>query len=162
MNKIKHVLLFLGFIACFSACKKDETEPFDHVGQLKKDTASINAFVRANNITGGAVIPETGIFYKILAPGEGNVSYKPATVIKLNFVGRLLDGTEFDNTNGTPRQYALDGVIVGWQIGIKKIQKGGQIRLIVPSGYGFGTSERPPIPRNSILDFTITLVDIIP
>ncbi|RYZ47726.1 MAG: peptidylprolyl isomerase [Sphingobacteriales bacterium] len=162
MTTIKNLLLFVCLAACFTACKKNEIEEFDYLAQFKKDTAAINAFVKANNITGGTMHPEYGIYYKIIAPGTGNVSYKGSTQITAEYTGRLLDGTVFDNSNGIPRTFELGKVIAGWYFGIPLIQKGGQLRLIIPSYYAYGNTENPRIPRNSPLDFDITVTDLVP
>lgn len=164
MIKIKHLLLLACFTVCFTACKKNdvEVEPYDFVAQLKKDTAIINAFVKNNNITGGTLDPESGIYYKIIKPGSGTVNYGPSSSITARYVGRLLDGTVFDNVDGAPIQFTLGRTIPGWQWGIQKIQKGGEIRLIVPSGYAYQNAPNGPIIKaNSILDFDITLVDVV-
>lgn len=163
MIKIKYPLLFACLMICFTACKKNQIEEFDHAAQFKKDTAAISAFVKANNLTGGTMHPEYGIYYQIIEPGEGNVSYKGATQITANYVGRLLDGTVFDDTHGAPATFPLSDVIGGWYFGIPLIQKGGQIRLIIPSYYAYGNRANGPlIPKNAVLDFDITLVDVVP
>ena len=162
MIGIKRILLLICLAACFASCKKNQIEEFDHVAQFQKDTAAINAFVKANNITGGTMHPEYGIYYKVITPGTGSVSYKGATKITANYEGRLLDGTVFDSTNGTPRTFTLDYVIAGWYFGIPMIQKGGEMRLIIPSYYAYGNRKNGPVPGNSVLDFDITITDLVP
>ena len=162
MTKIKHLLLLVCLAACFTACKKNEIEEFDYLAQFKKDTVAINAFIKANNITGGTMHPEYGIYYKIIEPGTGNVTYKGATQITANYVGRLLNGTVFDTSSGTPRTFLLGEVIAGWYFGIPMIQKGGQMRLIIPSYYAYGNGQNGAVPKNSVLDFDITITDLVP
>ncbi|HEY0177263.1 MAG TPA: FKBP-type peptidyl-prolyl cis-trans isomerase, partial [Pedobacter sp.] len=58
---------------------------------------------------------------------------------------------------GTPISFALGEVIRGWQIGIPFIQKGGQIRLLVPSLLAYQNQQNGIIPANSVLDFTVML-----
>lgn len=161
MVKFKHIILFICVAASFAACKKNAPieDPYDPVPQFKADTTAIRAFITANNID--AVKDANGIFYEIINPGSGNMSYSASTQITANYQGRLLNGTVFNDTKGTPINFVLGGVIVGWQIGIQKIQKGGTIRLILPSLYAYGTiSPAASVPANSILDFTITLTDV--
>ncbi|WP_230383726.1 FKBP-type peptidyl-prolyl cis-trans isomerase [Pedobacter endophyticus] len=123
------------------------------------DTTAIRAFIKTNNIP--AQKDSYGIFYQIIEPGSGSVTYQGSTRITANYDGRLLNGALFDSTKGTPVPFTLGQVIAGWQIGIQKIQKGGQIRLIIPSYYAYGTtSPSSLIPANAILDFTITLTDV--
>ncbi|WP_231427506.1 MULTISPECIES: FKBP-type peptidyl-prolyl cis-trans isomerase [Pedobacter] len=160
MLKFKYILLLLCVIGLFAACKKtDEGEAYDPTPQFKADTAAIGAFVKANNIQG--VKDPSGIFYQIIEPGAGTITYTTATQITSNYEGKLLNGTVFDSTKGTPIKFSLGGVISGWQFGIPKIQKGGRIRLIIPSYYAYGTrSPSSLVPANSILDFNITLTDV--
>jgi FKBP-type peptidyl-prolyl cis-trans isomerase FkpA len=160
MRTIKTLLLFACIAACLTACKRTQIEETDVIPQFKKDTAAINAFVKANNLTNGTMHPEYGIYTQVINPGAGNVAYKGATKITANYVGRLLNGTIFDETKGVPRTFYLGEVISGWQYGIPMIQKGGQIRLIIPSLYAYGTRANGPVPANSVLDFTITITDL--
>jgi len=154
MNKLKYLLLLVCVAACFTACKKD----FNSDKQFRSDTTAIRKFVNENNIP--AIKHESGIFYQIIAPGAGTVSYTPSTNITSDYEGRLLNGSIFDSTKGTPITFALGQVIEGWRIGIPLIQKGGKIRLIIPSGLGYGNKATGPISENSILDFTITLTNV--
>ena len=65
-----------------------------------------------------------------------------------------------DRSNPTAT-FALNRLIVGWQIGVPLIKKGGSIRLIVPSGLAYGSSSPGlGIPKNAVLDFTIDLIDV--
>lgn len=160
MIKIKHFLLLVCIAGCFAACKKtDVGDVYDPVPQFKADTTAIRAYVKANNI---AVLKneQYGVFYQIIAAGAGNVTYTSTTRINVDYEGRLLNGTIFDASKGTSPTFTLGGLIPGWQIGIPYIQKGGKIRLFIPSYYGYGNAVNGSIPANSILDFTITLNDI--
>lgn len=154
--KIKYFILSICFAACFTACKKTET--FDPVAQFTKDTTSIRAFITTNNIP--AIKDDYGVFYQIIEPGTGSFTYTGSTRVTVDYQGRLLNGTIFDDSNGTPRTFTLGTLIGGWQIGIPYIQKGGKIRLLIPSYYGYGNSANGAIPGNSILDFTITLSNL--
>jgi FKBP-type peptidyl-prolyl cis-trans isomerase FkpA len=162
MKKIKYILLFVCLAACFSACKKNlGIENFDVEGQFKRDTTAIRAYAIANKIP---VIkdPQYNIFYQILAPGDGaDVVVNTLSSIKVTYTGRLLDGTTFE-TKTTPTDFlSLGGMITGWQAGIPLIKKkGGKIRLLLPSFYGYGNQPNGPIPANSVLDFDVTLIDV--
>lgn len=159
MFKTKYLFVLIALIGLFAACKK--STPIDNYNpnpQFKIDTAAIRSFVNAHNIP--AVKDQYGIFYEILASGSGATPYTSNTIVTVDYEGRLLNGDIFDSTKGTPIELTLGTLIGGWQIGLQKIQKGGQIRLIIPSYYGYGTVAKPGIPPNSPLDFTITLTDV--
>ena len=42
-------------------------------------------------------------------------------------------------------------VIEGWELGLTKIDEGGSVILIIPSGMGYGQSSSGSIPKNSVL-----------
>ncbi|WP_233509677.1 FKBP-type peptidyl-prolyl cis-trans isomerase [Pedobacter chinensis] len=159
MVKFRYMILLVCIAGCFAACSKKSVDVYDPEPQFRADTTAIRAFIKANNIP--ALKDQYGIFYQIIEPGNGNVVYNSATQISADYEGRLLDGTIFDSSKGTPITFALGRVIGGWQLGIPKIQKGGKIRLIIPSFYGYGNVAQGNIlPANSILDFNITLTDV--
>lgn len=159
MKKINYTLLLFCLAICFTACKKDMGfENFDVEGQFKKDTTAIRAFAVANKIS---IVkdPKYNIFYQIIEPGSG-AELNNLSTITVNYKGRLLDGSVFDETKTGPVTFALNGAISGWQIGIPLIRKGGKIRLLIPSFYGYGNQARERIPANSVLDFDVELVDV--
>jgi len=161
MKKFKSLLLFVCLALGLAACKKNSSnDNFDVAAQFDADTTAIRAYIVKNNIT--ATKHESGIFYQIITPGSGAVEYTPSTTVTANYSGRVLGNTAtFDTTEGkAPVAFPLGGVITGWQIGVPLIQKGGTIRLVIPSYYGYGNRATGSIPANSILDFNITLVDV--
>lgn len=157
MFKMKHFICLLVLCGSFAACQKsDPVDNYDPNPQFKRDTLAIRVFI-ADSIP--AIKDPSGIFYQVINPGSG-VAPTTNNIVSVAYEGRLLDGTVFDKTNGTPIDLPLRNLIGGWQIGLPKIQKGGKIRLLIPSYYGYGTIAKTGIPANSPLDFTITLTDV--
>ncbi len=157
----KYFLIFFIAVLGLSSClKQDNTDPFaDAKAQLAKDTVIIRKFITDNKIP--AIKDASGLFYQIIQPGSGNITYTTNTQIETIYTGRLLNGTTFDSSVGKPNfKTSLGSVITGWQIGIQLIQKGGKIRLIIPSGYAYGTTPTGTIGANSILDFDIELINV--
>jgi len=153
--KLKPFLLaFLMIVTALGACKRDLGISAEE--QLAADEVRIKQFIETNNIP--AVRHQSGLYYQIIEPGTGNLVYAANTSITAKYALRLLNGTTVPQP-AEPIKFTLGGVILGWQIGIPLIQKGGKIRLIVPSGYAYGSQLRDGIPANSILDFDIELVD---
>lgn len=147
MAKMKAILvLFLASISLFS-CKKEE----DPETQITK-------FIQENNIS--AVKDNSGLYYQIIKPGSGSANITVNSNITIKYEGRLLDGSVFDNGGGKEQTFKLGNLIQGWVIGIPKIQKGGQIRLIIPPSLGYGSQAVGSIPGNSVLDFTIDLINV--
>jgi len=139
-------VLFLS-IAIISSCKKDEDPE-----------KQITDFIKKNNIN--AVRDDSGLYYQVIKPGSGSFTYPGNTKITIKYEGRLLNGNVFDNGGGKEQTFNLAELIQGWRIGIPKIQKGGEIRLIVPPDLGYGSSSVGPIPGNSVLDFNIQLSNV--
>jgi FKBP-type peptidyl-prolyl cis-trans isomerase FkpA len=136
-----------------SSCSKDK---YDAEAQAAKDEQLIKDFISANNIQ-GAVRHESGLYYVINAPGTGNVTYSSGTSVTAKYTGKLLSGQVFDS-NTTGFSFKLGQVIPGWQIGIPLIQRGGKIRLLIPSALAYGNTSAGSIPPNSVLDFTVELL----
>lgn len=106
------------------------------------------------------ILPD-GLGYEILQPGAGAYP-KPDQTVKVNYEGRLLNGTTFDSSyeRKAPAEFVVNQVIPGWAEGIQKINKGGKIRLYVPSDLAYGDDGHPGIPPESGLIFDIELLDV--
>ena len=155
----KYILALSLFIAAFASCKKDDNNSgnFDPAEQVKKDDAAIQAYLKANPSI-NATKDASGLYYQVITEGTG-AAPTLSNIVTVNYVGKLLDGTQFEQNTGF-RTY-LSGVIKGWQIGIPFAKTGGRILLIVPSGLAYGnTAPGPGIPPNSVLVFTIDLLSI--
>jgi len=128
------------------------------------EESQITAFAAANGIT--AVKHGSGMYYQILAQGSG-ATPNLNSVVTVTYTGKRLDGTIFDQAT-TPTNFSFNGqptflgsLIEGWKVGLPLIQKGGHIKLIVPSSMAYGCTGAPPtISANSILYFDIQLIDV--
>lgn len=141
-------------VAGLSSCKK--SDDFDASAQAAKDDDLIQAYIKANAYT-NVVKDPSGIYYQIVTPGTGSYPTSTSTVT-VNYAGILTSGNQFDAANGF--KTSLGAVIRGWTLGIPHINVGGTIRLIIPSGLGYGNNATGAIPANSVLVFTVTLVSI--
>ncbi|MBC7914863.1 MAG: FKBP-type peptidyl-prolyl cis-trans isomerase [Pyrinomonadaceae bacterium] len=157
MRKIK-ILLLLTLIATvfISGCKKKES--FDPAKQLEIDEQLINDFITKNNIA-AQELQSSGMYYQIIAPGAVNVTYTSSSKVTVKYVGRLLNGQVFDQST-TGVTFPLGNLIYGWQVGIPLIKPGGKIRLLIPSGYAYGSQAQNGIPANAVLDFEIELLGV--
>jgi FKBP-type peptidyl-prolyl cis-trans isomerase FkpA len=138
-----------------SGClKSNECKP----KSVQSEEGAITAFAAANSIT--ATRHSSGLYYQIINPGSG-VTPTISSRIYVTYVGKLLDGTIFDQqSNSSQTGFYLSQVVPGWQIALPLIQKGGQIKFIVPSSLGYGCTAQGPIPANAVLYFDVTLVDV--
>ncbi|HEY0272136.1 MAG TPA: FKBP-type peptidyl-prolyl cis-trans isomerase, partial [Chitinophaga sp.] len=51
----------------------------------------------------------------------------------------------------------------GWDAGLATLKKGDKATLVIPSSLAYGLQGSPPaIPSNSVLVFTVQLVNVVP
>ncbi|TAE36437.1 MAG: peptidylprolyl isomerase [Sphingobacteriales bacterium] len=155
------LLLIVSALLLFTACLKKEEAPvrINPLVQLGKDTLLIRNFLTLNEINATKLEP-TGIYYQIIKPGTGTVTPTSTSKIIVKYKGRFLNGNVFDDSKQDSVTFTLGKLIVGWQLGIPLIKKGGKIRLIISSGYAYQDIINSVIPPNSNLDFDIELIDI--
>nr|WP_294946109.1 FKBP-type peptidyl-prolyl cis-trans isomerase [uncultured Mucilaginibacter sp.] len=162
MNRLLVIILLIA--AGWSSCSKG----FDVVEQVRTQAAVdekiITDYIDANGLgTVAKRIDTTGVFYIVVAPGEGNDLFTNSTRVTVDFTGRVLtSGQEFTQSNNFHPSFALGEVIRGWQLGIPQIKRGGTVRLLIPSRYAYGPYDQPTLglPKNSVLDFDIQLLDV--
>lgn len=96
--------------------------------------------------------------------GVGDDVVEEGDEIVVNYIGRLQDGTEFDNsyTRGKPFTFEVGAgrVIAGWEKGTLGMKVGGERILVIPSDMAYGDRQIGPIPANSTLVFAIELLEI--
>jgi len=95
--------------------------------------------------------------------GIGNSVEEGSTVV-VNYIGTTRDGVQFDNSyvRGEPFTFTIgEGkVIEGWEKGLIGMKVGGQRILVIPSDMAYGNTQVGPIPANSVLVFSIELLQI--
>lgn len=129
--------------------------------QLALDVSIIDQYLSDNGIT--AIQHPSGLRYEILAAGQGDKA-KTSQCVRVNYEAWVLgEEVPFDSRSefGTP----LSTRILGWQIGLKEIAKGGLIVLYIPSKLGYGpydtkVTDSYTLPRNSVLKFEVELVNL--
>jgi FKBP-type peptidyl-prolyl cis-trans isomerase FklB len=122
-----------------------------------------DAFLADNKTKPGITTLPNGIQYKISTEGKGDKP-KSTSTVKAHYIGKLIDGTEFDNSykRGEPSEFDLDKVIVGWREVIPMMAEGSKWQVFIPSDLAYGEQGRPPvIPQNSVLIFDVELVKIV-
>lgn len=105
----------------------------------------------------------TTLIKRDLKEGTGAV-VKAGDQLTVNYIGVACStGKIFDATytRGQPANFALDGVIPGWQQGIPGMKVGGQRLLGIPGALGYGDSGNPQanIGPNEALWFVVDVVE---
>ena len=85
--------------------------------------------------------------------------------MKVNYEGKLIDGTVFDSSyeRGQPYAAPLPNLVKAWQEALPKMKPGDVWMLYVPPELGYGADGNPPtIPGGAALIFKIELIDFLP
>jgi len=127
----------------------------------KKAQAGREYAEKAAKEPGASKLP-SGVVYKTLTPGNGP---SPAATdkVKVNYEGRLTNGTVFDSSykRGQPAEFGLNQVIKCWTEGVQKMKVGEKARLVCPSDIAYGDHGHPPtIPGGATLVFDVELLAI--
>ncbi len=126
-----------------------------------KNKADGEAFLAENGTKDGVKTLPSGLQYKILEEGDGDIPGSNDRV-KAIYRGTLIDGTEFDSSKGAASQFSVRGVIKGWTEALQMMPVGSKWQLFIPSELAYGEmGRRPPIGPNSTLLFDIELVEIV-
>ena len=118
---------------------------------------TIHKYILDNNLVVDST--STGLFYAIVDSGVG-LTPNDNSYITVYYKGYLVNGTNFDQTSGTPIEIKLLNTILGWRFGLPLIKNNGKIKLIIPSVMAYGCNQVANIPKNSVLIFDVELVNI--
>ena len=148
--------LSLGLAACApGGASKAQSAP----------SASANAgFLATNAKAPGVITLPSGLQYKIVHSGPADGAHPgPADEVKVNYEGKLVNGTVFDSSfkRGEPADLPLQGLIPGWVEALQLMRPGDEWMLYVPPNLGYGADSPPPIPPNSVLVFRIQLLGVL-
>ena len=148
-------------------CAKTQSELARYKAQAAVDDKIVADYITQNNLADSAqrVTDTSGVYYIVRNPGSGNDVFTSSTKVTVAYIGKLLvTGKVFaeTDTSAFAPSYVLGQAILGWRLGIPKIKKGGEVRLLIPSRYAYGQYAQPQLglPANAILDFDIKLYNI--
>jgi FKBP-type peptidyl-prolyl cis-trans isomerase FkpA len=135
--------------------------------ELKADIGKENKalgldFLTNNANRTGIFVTDSGLQYEVLKSGQGSKP-KASDTVKVNYLGTLLDGTEFDSSyiRNKPASFPLNRVIKGWTEGVQLMNTGAKYRFYVPSELAYGARSTGKISSHSTLIFEVELLEII-
>lgn len=140
-----------------------EKQDSENAKLMEENLEKEKSFLAENKKKEDVVTTESGLQYVVLKEGSGPTA-KASDVVKVNYKGTLLNGTEFDNSykRGQPVEFPVGGVIKGWTEALQLMNVGSQYRLFIPSALAYGErGAGKTIPPNSALIFDVELLEIV-
>ena len=120
------------------------------------------SFLAENAKKEGVVTTRSGLQYKVLVKGEGEIPQKTDRV-QVNYEGRLVDGTVFDASKkhgDKPMEFRADQVIKGWTEALTMMPVGSKWQIYIPYKLAYGNRNQGEIKPYSALIFDVELVGI--
>ncbi|WP_219988856.1 FKBP-type peptidyl-prolyl cis-trans isomerase [Leucothrix pacifica] len=120
-------------------------------------------YLEANAKKEGVVVTKTGLQYKEITAGTGEIP-KATDKVKVHYKGTLIDGTEFDSSykRGQPATFPVTGVIKGWIEALQLMNVGDKFQLAIPSELAYGKrGSGAKIGPDTTLLFDVELLEIV-
>jgi FKBP-type peptidyl-prolyl cis-trans isomerase FkpA len=127
-----------------------------------ENKAKGKAFLINNAKRTDIVVLDSGLQYEVLKNAEGHKP-KATDTVTVNYLGTLLDGTEFDSSysRNKPATFPLNRVIKGWTEGVQLMNVGAKYKFYVPSDLAYGARSTGKITSHSTLIFEVELLEVI-
>ena len=145
-----------------------ETEMQEKLQAEKSEFAEKNLqagleFLDSNKSKDGIQITDSGIQYRVISEGSGDIP-KASDTVETHYEGKLLSGEIFDSSiqRGQTVSFPVSGVIKGWQEVLQLMKIGSKWQVYIPAHLAYGEQGSPPkIGPNSVLEFEIELINIV-
>ena len=150
-NSTKYIVALVGILFFFSSCEK-EYESIESI-----DDAKIKAYIQKNNIP--AIKDPSGFYYQVLEQGTGGPLLNKDSVFYTSSV-KSLTGTSYYS----PAEFSAEGTYLGYvnpiayRTALYSINRGGKVRIIVPSHLAFGKNGEGTIPPNEVIVSEISVL----
>jgi len=136
------------------------------ISEAKKIEAEnkLKAKQAMKDLTKGATVTASGLAYKVINKGTGNIHPTSNNTVTVHYTGKLMDGTIFDSSvqRGEAATFPLNQVIPGWTEGVQLMVVGDKWTFIIPSDLAYGSKGIPQagIAPNATLIFEVELLEI--
>ncbi len=138
--------------------KMQEKARLEAEAKVKAEKEKGAEFVEEFKKEEGVLTTESGLAYKVLTAGTGEMPKKEDKV-KVNYKGTFIDGKEFDANDGV--EFGLSQVIPGWTEMLQLMKVGEKVKVVIPSDLAYGNRGNYNIPGGSTLVFEVELVAIV-
>lgn len=132
--------------------------------QPPADPAAMQSFLTQNARAPGVQVTPSGLQYKIVRSGPATgPRAAEGDEVKVNYEGKLVDGTAFDASQpGQPANFTVGQLVPGFDEALKMMRPGDVWMLYIPANLAYGDAGRPGIPGGSVLIFKLEVVSILP
>jgi FKBP-type peptidyl-prolyl cis-trans isomerase FklB len=129
----------------------------------EKNKIEGEAFLAENKKKEGVKTLPSGLEYKVIKPGTGNKP-KLTDVVKVDYRGTLINGTQFDSTydRGKPATLLVNDVIPGWTEALQLMKEGAKWQIFIPPNLAYGErGAGTQIEPNATLIFDVELISVL-
>jgi FKBP-type peptidyl-prolyl cis-trans isomerase FklB len=154
-----YIMVYIKKREALNAAKKAETDKVKYKDYIEQN----EAFLAKNKEKQGVTTTASGLQYEVIKMGSGPKPTAQNTV-KVNYVGSLIDGTEFDSSikRNQPATFPVSGVIPGWTEALQLMPVGSKFKLYLPASIAYGpTGAGDVIKPYSTLIFEVELLEIV-
>jgi FKBP-type peptidyl-prolyl cis-trans isomerase FklB len=128
--------------------------------ESKKALEKAETFLKDNKNQNKDILEtKSGLQYRVVRKGKGKSPDSAADQVRVNYEGKLVDGTIFDSSyeKGEPFVTRLNRVIKGWTEGIQLMNEGSEYEFFIHPRLAYGPRPNNNIPANSVLIFKVEL-----
>ena len=129
--------------------------------QFGENKAAGEKFLAANAKKEGVKVLPSGVQYKVLKEGNGEIP-ADTSLVKVHYEGKLIDGTVFDSSykRGEPVDCRANQVIKGWTEALCHMPAGSVWEVYIPQALAYGERQSGQIKPFSTLIFKIELISV--
>lgn len=131
----------------------------------ERNHAAAREFLAQNAKAPGVTTTDSGLQYQIIMAGDAKAASPTASDgVTVHYRGRLLDGSEFDNSDNHAQVpiFSVGTVIRGWREALLLMKPGAKWRLFIPPELAYDMNSPGAIPPGSLLIFDVELLKIEP
>ena len=130
--------------------------------KYKEEKEAGEKFLAENAKKRGVKTLPSGVQYKVIKKGKGDLP-GPEDNVRINYEGRLIDGTVFDSSyeRNEPTEMAINMVVPGFAEALKNMPVGSTWEVYIPAEQAYAERELDKIKPFSTLIFKIELLEIV-
>ncbi|MBR5843854.1 MAG: FKBP-type peptidyl-prolyl cis-trans isomerase [Bacteroidaceae bacterium] len=144
-----------------AAREAKEQAELDSIANTPEAIANLEAgmaFLAAKEQEEGVQKTASGLLYKVVKEGNGK-TFKASDRIELNYVGKFVNDTIFDQGNNV--KFVASQMVPGFGEGLQLMSPGAKYILYIPSDLAYGVRGRgADMPSNSTLVFEVETIGL--